>query len=569
MTDSIFIDVSLVLAIAIGIAFLVQLFKQPLIIAYILTGIVIGPVFLNLIDSSQQYFDVFAKLGVILLLFLVGLGLNIDYLRQIGKVAAVTGTGQAIFTSFFGFMILSLLGFSHTASVYLAISITFSSTIIITKLLSDKREQRTVYGRYTIGLMLIQDIIAIILLILLPSVGSGEPIISSLLLLLVKIVILLALVYFLSRVLLPVILEKVAESTEFLLIFTLSWCFAVAGLAAWSGLTLEVGAVIAGLSLGSSIYRTEISSRIRPIRDFFIALFFIILGSQMHVTDFFSVFIPSIIISLFVLVGNPMILYLLFRFLKFTRKTSFLAGMTAAQVSEFGFVFLFMASQLGYVDGDILSTFTIVALVTIFFSSYMITYNSEIYRFMEPFFRIFGPDKHHSIKEETETYDVLVFGYHRLGWKICEALKEMEVSFAVVDFDPMAIKKLQIRRIPYFFGDSTEIDFLCELPIDQTKMVISTLPRADDQLSIIKHIRLTNKKTLIIANLSHSKFLDDLYQAGADYIMMPHLLSGQWMGNLLKHNNWDRKMFEELTKKQKEELKLRFTLGDLAKNKSL
>ncbi len=564
MTSAIFIDISLVLAIAIGIAFIIQLLRQPLIIAYILTGILAGPLLLNLINSSQQSFDIFAKFGVILLLFLVGLSLNIDYLRRIGKVAAVTGIGQAIFTSFFGVVILLALGFNFITAAYLAISITFSSTIIIMKLLSDKREQRSVYGRYTIGLMLVQDMIAIALLILLPSVGAGASLATSLLMLFVKVIVLVSLVYFLSRVVLPVLLEKVAGSSEFLLIFTLAWCFAISGLAEWVGISLEVGAIIAGLSLGSSVYRTEISSRIKPIRDFFIALFFIILGSEMSVDNFSASIVPSIILSLFVLVGNPLILFTLYRMMKFTRKTSFLAGLTAAQVSEFGFVFLFIAAGLGYVSDSILSIFTIVALITIFVSSYLITYNKEIYKFIRPLFRLFGPDKHKGRKEEFEAYDVLIFGYHRLGWKICEALKEMNISFAVVDFDPMAIKKLTARQIPYFFGDVTEVDFLCELPLDQTKMIISTLPRADDQLTLIKHIRMTNKKTLLIANLSHSQFLDKLYQAGADYIMMPHLLSGQWMGNLLKNKSWSRATFKKLTKKQREELKLRFTLGEQA-----
>ena len=561
MTSDIFIDISLVLAIAIGIAFVIQLLRQPLIIAYILTGIIAGPLFLNLINSSQQYFDIFAKFGVILLLFLVGLSLNIDYLRRIGKVAAITGIGQVAFTSFFGVIILLSLGFNFVPAAYLAISITFSSTIIIMKLLSDKREQRSVYGRYTIGLMLVQDIIAIGLLILLPSVGAGASIVTSLLLIFVKVIVLVSLVYFLSRVILPVLLEKVAQSSEFLLIFTLAWCFAISGLAEWAGISLEVGAIIAGLSLGSSVYRTEISSRIKPIRDFFIALFFIILGSEMSVDNFSASIIPSMILSLFVLVGNPLILFILYRLMKFTRKTSFLAGLTAAQVSEFGFVFLFIASTMGYVSDSILSIFTMVALITIFVSSYLITYNHEIYKFICPIFRFFGPDKHNSKKEEQKTYEVLIFGYHRLGWKICEALKEMNISFAVVDSDPMAIKKLTIRQIPYFFGDVTEVDFLCELPLDQAKMIISTLPRADDQLTLIKHIRMTNKKTLMVANLAHSRFLNDLYKAGADYIMMPHLLSGQWMGSLLKNKNWSRETFKELTKKQKEELKLRFTLG--------
>jgi len=561
MTHSIFLDISTILGIAIGIAFLVQLLRQPLIISYILTGIIAGPMFLNLVNSSWDFFNVFSEFGVILLLFLVGLSLNMTYLKKIGKVAVVTGVGQVLVTSFLGYFLLLWMGFEKASAVYLAVSITFSSTIIIMKLLSDKREARTVYGRYTIGLMLVQDIIAIAVMIMLPAIQSGSSILIALTMVVVKTMVLLTSVIFLSKFFLPFIIDRIARSSEFLLIFTLAWCFAIAGFGEWTGVSLEVGAIIAGLSLGSSVYRTEISSRVKPLRDFFIALFFIILGSQMSVSNFFVVLWPSLVLSLFVLIGNPVILYVLYRRMSFTRKSSFLAGLTAAQVSEFGFVFLFVAARGANFDDTVLSIFTIVALVTIFVSSYLITYNHQIYKIVKPIFRIFGEDKCKKMSEDNESFEVIVFGYHRLGWKICDALAEMKISFAVVDFNPIAIKKMQERNIPYFFGDSAEIDFLSELPIDKAKMVISTLPQADDQITLIKHIRLTNENTIIVANLSHLQSLDALYDTGADYIMMPHLMSGMWMADLLRNNNWDRKTFRKLTNLQREELKLKYTLG--------
>ena len=561
MTNTIFIDIGLILGIAIALGFFIQLLRQPLIISYIITGIIAGPIFLNLINSSQQYFNVFAKFGVILLMFLVGLSLNLTFLKKIGKVVVFVGFGQAICTSLFGFLLMQFLGISFYGSIFLAVSITFSSTIIVLKLLAEKRELRTTYGRYTLGLMLVQDIIAIAILVLLPSLGQGQSFLISFFGLVFKGALLLSLVYLLAKIVLPFTLKYVAKNGEFLLIFTLGWCFAIAGLAEWIGITLEVGAIIAGLSLGSSIYQTEISSRIRPLRDFFIALFFIILGSGINVGDFQAVFWPSIILALFVLVGNPVILYFFYRQMRFTRRNSFLAGLTSAQVSEFGFVFLFLAVQSGYIESQILSVFTIIALITIFFSSYLITYNQALWRKASLLLKVFGRDKHHNPRHIDTRYDVAVLGYHRLGWKICEALAEMEIDFVVVDFDPRAIRKLEDRNIPYFFGDVTEVEFLQELPLMDSKLIISTLPDAEDQITLIEYIRGQNTKTLIIANLSHSQFLDEMYDAGADYIMMPHLLSGEWMGNILKQNNWDRKTFNKLTKKQRDEMRLKFTLG--------
>lgn len=562
MDNSIFLDISIILGIAIAIAFVVQLLRQPLIISYILTGIIAGPMVLNLVNKSWAFFEVFSEFGVILLLFLVGLSLNVNYLKKIGKVAAITGIGQVVFTSFFGYFLLLFMGFGKVSAIYLAIAITFSSTIIIIKFLADKREAGTVYGRYTIGLMLVQDMIAITIMIVLPAIQSGTSIALAMTMILVKCVVLFVSVIFLSKFLLPFVIDRIAQSPEFLLIFTLAWCFAIAGFGEWAGVSLEVGAIIAGLSLGSSVYSTEISSRIKPLRDFFIALFFIILGSQMSLGNFSVTFWPGLVLSLFVLIGNPLILYALYRFSKFTRKSSFMAALTAAQVSEFGFVFLFVAMRGGGIDENIISIFTIVALITIFVSSYLITYNHQIYKYFLPWFHLFGADKHKNKNESEDIFDVIVFGYHRLGWKICEALAEMKVSFAVVDFNPAALKKLQDRNIPHFFGDATEIDFLCDLPIDRAKMIISTMPQADDQMALIKHIRLINEKAIVIANLAHMQFLEELYKVGADYIMMPHLLSGMWLADVLKDHNWSREKFKKLTEAQKIELQLRFTMGE-------
>jgi len=211
MIDSIFLNTSIILGITILISFLVHLLRQPLIISYIITGIIVGPVFLNLLHSGQTYFHVFAEFGVILLLFLVGLSLNFHFLKKIGRVSSITGIGQVIFTSLFGFLILNSFGFEKEPAIYLAIAITFSSTIIIMKLLAEKREMETVYGRYTMGLMLVQDIIAIILLILLPAFKNGNSILLSMTFMFVKSILFLILVLAISRIILK-LLDKAAES---------------------------------------------------------------------------------------------------------------------------------------------------------------------------------------------------------------------------------------------------------------------------------------------------------------------------------------------------------------------
>jgi Kef-type K+ transport system membrane component KefB len=559
MLDSIFLQISFLLGITVTVAFFMRLLRTPLMTAYLIAGIVAGPLFLNLLHGDVELFDALAEFGVVLLLFVVGLSLNFEHIKRIGKVSLIVGITQVSFTAVVGFTILQWLGFSNFSAAYLAMAMTFSSTIVITKLLGEKKDTQSVYGRHTYGLMIVQDIIALLLLVVLTTLGQDRTIQSAATELIIKIILLAGLVYFLSRFVIPSILERIASSSEFLFIFTVAWCFVVASFLHWLGFSVEVGALIAGLTLGSSVYQPEIASRVKPLRDFFIVMFFIILGSQLSLSSFDVILIPGLILSLFILLGNSFILFRMFRALKFTRRNSFLAGVVAGQVSEFGFILLLAGREHGHIVGHELEIFTFVALVTIIISSYVVTYNEQIYRFLLPVFQLFGEDKHTQREDKAVMYDVWVFGYHRIGWKVCESLREQKISFAVVDFNPGAIRKLHARGIPAFFGDAADVEFLEQLPLEKAKMIISTLPEYDDQKTMIRHVRSKSKKPIIVVNLYHTDHLDDMYKAGATYVMMPHLLGGAWMAEILKDHPWTKTFFKELKGKQKEEMKLRFS----------
>ncbi len=561
MTHTIFIDTGLVLGLAIAFSFLAQFLRQPLIVSYIITGIFAGPVFFNLINSSEEFFNVLAQFGVVLLLFLVGLSININFLKKVGKTAVIIGLAQVLITSLTAWLSIVSLGFDFVSAIYLAIAVSFSSTIIVIKLLGEKKDLRSVYGRYTIGILLVQDIIAVLIILLFPAFSGEVSLLVSLSAVFVKTSLLLALVYFLSGHIIPTVLNRVARDGEFLFIFSLAWCFFMAGVGEWSGLSLEVGAIIAGLSLGSTAYQIEISSRLKPLRDFFIVLFFVILGSEINFDNISSSIFAGLALTLFVIFSKPLFLYFLYRIGHFTRRNSFLSALNSAQVSEFGFVLLFMAIENGQISKQTMSVFTIVALLSIFISSYLIKYNLSIYKKIKIILDYLGKDERKEPKENENNFDVLVFGYHRLGWKVCETLSEMKVSYAVVDFDTHATHKLKQRKIPYFFGDLMDSEFLEELPFAKVKMIISTLPKAGDQILLLKHIRKINKKAIIICNLSHSRYLNNLYEAGANYVMMPHLLSGEWIGNVLKTKQWNKRTFNSLVREQKKEMKLRYSLG--------
>ena len=548
--DNIFFQISTLLAMTVTIAFFIRMLRQPLIIAYIAAGIIAGPMFFNLLHGDKQVYEAFAQFGVVLLLFIIGLNLNFRHLKSIGRISFITGIGQVMFTSLFGISLLLLLDFSFVSSAYLAISITFSSTIIIMKLLSDKKETETVYGRHTIGLMLVQDIIAVAIMVAIGIMKDGNGLTSSFLVLFGKGSIALIAIALASKYLLPKLLNKISNSSELLFIFTVSWCFGMATLLHLLGFSIEIGAIIAGISLSSSPYQLEIASRIKPLRDFFLILFFIVLGSEMAMGSLSSIWIPGLMLSLFILIGNPLILYILFRRLKFTRRNSFLAGLTAAQVSEFGFVVLFTGSQVAELDPNIIPIFTIVAIATIFCSSYLIIYGDKIYKLLLPAFNLFGPDKYRQTELMPSIYDTWVVGHHRIGIKVCQALSKNKAKFCVIDYDPNAIEELKKRKFHSVFGDISDVEFLESLPIAGAKMIVMTIPSLDDQISLINHVRKINSKIIILANAYHINHSKALYAASADYVMMPHLLGADWISEILAKKRLSRKYFTGLKNEQ-------------------
>lgn len=524
-------QLSVLLFITIAVAFVARVLKQPLIIAYILAGILAGPIFLH---GNTDLYGLFAQVGVVLLLFVIGLNLNFRKLKSIGRVSVITGIGQVIFTAVFGIAILVWMNFSFLSALYVAVAMTFSSTIIIMKFLSDKKDTETIYGKYTIGLMLVQDIIALAIMVGIGLTKSDSFAVDSLLLLVVKACVAGVALILLAKYFLPLALKHIASSSEFLFIFTVTWCFTIASALYALGFSLEIGAIIAGISLSSSPYQLEIGSRIKPLRDFFLILFFIVLGSEMRVEDVLLLWRPGIILTLFILFGNPFILYFLFRALKFTRRNSFLSGVTAAQVSEFGFVILFTGKQVGHLQGNEVPVFTFVALATIFASSYLIMYNEQIYRLLLPIFQLFGPDKRRQAERSTAVYDAWVVGYHRIGKRVCEALKKKDIAFGVLDFDPTVIQELHAQKIHAFFGDIADVEFLSDIPFGSASLIIMTIPTVDDQMNLMAHARARNPDILIVANAYYMKEAEELYGAGADYVMMPHLLGGNWIADVLK-----------------------------------
>ena len=546
MDSNLFLQLSALLAITVSVGFFVRLAKQPLLIAYIIAGIIGGPLLLNILPPNAHTYNAFANVGVVLLLFIIGLDLNFSYLKKIGKETMIIAAWQILFNFLLILPLAKFFGFSWAGAIFLTIAACFSSTIVILKLLGDKQDEDTVYGRYTIGLLLVQDLISILILLYLSFNNQAENFVGLPYLSLLKFIVVVGLIILATKYVLPKLLSSVANSGEFLFIFTVAWCFGISSLMLWSGFSLEIGAIIAGLALGSSRYQAEIASRVKPLRDFFIVIFFMVLGSESNLQQVDRVLLPATILAIFILIIKPLVLYIIFRARHFTRRNSFLAALTSGQLSEFGFIILFAGAASGYLKGEELGIFTIAALITIFFSSYIITYSYKIYCLFLPIFALFGKDRYEQKEDVRESFEAIIFGYHRTGWKIGEALRDEKIKFAAVDFNPDNHALFKRSGVKAFFGDASDVEFLKSLPLKKAKIIISTIPSPEDQLVLIHFIRRHNPKAIMIATLYHKKYIKSLYKAGADYVILPHLLGGSWTaeiiqrGELKKRSAWKK-----------------------------
>lgn len=534
----IFIEISLILIITTLIATVFRLLKQPLVVGYLISGIVVGPYVLNILQSGEQV-ELFSKLGIAVLLFIVGLSLNPDTVRETGKPALVTGLGQILFTSVIGFVIIRLLGYSSTVALYGSIALTFSSTIIILKLLSDRGDLGSLYGKVSIGFLLVQDIVATLLLVIVPLIGSAATASGGVGVTFLKLAglgtVASVVLYGIAKYLLPKFSDYLAKSSELLFIFAISWGLVLATIFYKIGFSIEIGALIAGVTLSASKYAYEISSRMRPLRDFFIVMFFVLLGSHLVLGNIGSIIIPAVILSLFVLIGNPIIVFILMNILGYKNRTSFMAGLTVAQISEFSLILMSLGLSLGHVDQNAVTLITLVGITTIAGSTYFVIYADWIYEKLQPLLNIISFNKSGSREHEIldQVYDVMIFGFGRVGMEFVQKAKEKDLSYLAVDYNPEVFHASRTDNVTYRFGDVEDVEFLEEINMYQSNTVISTIPDSYINYFLIRKYRERNKTGKIIVTSYDATEAVQLYEMGATYVILPHYLGAHHAGGVI------------------------------------
>jgi len=552
--EQVFIQLALILSVAFVVSYIARAFRQPIIIGYIIAGMIISP-FIIQAGISQEIIYLFSQFGIAFLLFIVGLHLNPKIIKEIGISSLVVGLSQIILTFGFGFLIsFYLLGFGGVASAYIGIALAFSSTIIIMKLLSDKRQLDSLYGKLSIGILIIQDLVAVAVLMFISSMSNGASFSSFAIRGLLSGTGLILLLFFIGYFALPRITKNIAKSQELLFLFSICWCFVIAALFSYLGFSIEIGALIAGVVLSISPYSTEISSKVRSLRDFFLIIFFIILGLNIQVSNITSIIPEAIILSVFVLLFKPIILMTLLAFFGYTKRTNFLTGTTLAQISEFSLIVLALGVTMGHIGDNILSILILTGVITMTLSTYMIIFSNKFYSVMEKFIFMFERKRTKKLRREKIKYSAILFGYNRIGFGILKSLKMIKKKYLVVDFDPDTIETLTKFRIPCLYGDAFDSEFLEELELDKIELAVSTIPDFETNLLLIEEIRNVNPDAIVIVRAHQINEALDLYKKGASYVLTPHFLGGEYVSKMIKELKFKEVKYDEERKKHIKDL---------------
>ncbi len=532
-----FYEIAALLVLAAGVGFVGLMLRQPLIVSFIAVGIIAGPSVLDIARSDEQI-DLLAELGIAVLLFLVGLKLDFNLVRTLGPVALVTGLGQVVFTTVFGFLIALALGLDPRTSLYVAIALTFSSTIIIVKLLSDKREIDSLHGRIALGFLIVQDIVVVIAMIALSAIGvggaaEGEGALGDVLRVLGYGLAMLGFVILFIRYLANPLVERLSRAPELLVSFAIGWAALLAAVGHYLGFGKELGGLLAGVSLASTPFREAIAARLASLRDFLLLFFFIALGASLDLSVLGASVGPALVLSLFVLIGNPLIVLIIMSVMGYRKRTGFLAGLTVAQISEFSLIFMAMGVTIGHVAEEALGLVTLVGLVTIAASTYMITFSHQLYALFEPVLGVFDrrgrAAEPENGPEGAQPHDIILFGLGRYGLGIAAALRESGQRILGVDFSPEAVRNARTQGYDAVFGDATDPEFLAHLPLRRARWLVLAVPEHDTGLThddprhaLLRAAREAGFEGKVAVAAHREETAGRLSGAGADLVLMPY-----------------------------------------------
>lgn len=535
-------DLSAVFILAAAGGFIIHRLRMPLLVAYLAVGIGIGR-FFPALTNREPIFSLLAQIGVVAMLFIIGMQLDLRRMRELGKSVILVGLLQLCVTTLFGWLIGMAFHFSWMTSLFIASCLAMGSTLVVTKMLGEMHDLGKLYGRLSLGILLLQDLFAAIALFFLASRQHESAALPASAAAWVGWGLLTIGMILIMRRIAMAILPSVARSQELLLLFTVAWGL---GFAAWFtlfGASAELGALMAGVLLASTPYRFEIAAKLRPLRDLFLVLFFLLLGSSINGNPLAALTGPLFVLLVFVVFAKPLIVYVLLIGSSYAKRASFLAALTQGHVSEFSLLLAALASKSGMIAPEIATLLIVVGMISILFSSVAILHGSSVFDAFSPILDFFSKERKAEQRETRESFDILLFGCHRTGADLLRAFAASGRSCLVVDFDPERIAELAECRWPCRYGDAEDPEFLDELPWKRTRMLVTSIPDPDVNALLLETAKKKNPSCLRLVVAHRAKDAMAYYEAGASYVILPHDLGGMHATSLLDKHGFRKSGF--------------------------
>ena len=527
-------------------------FKQPLIIAYLLTGVIIGPNIGLRWITDQESIQTVAEIGLILLLFVIGLEIDLRKMASGGAAVLLTGALQVPICIALGLGFFLLLGVrdqpNNSALLYLAACISLSSTLVVVKILNDKFELDTLPGRITLGVLVIQDLWAVAMLAIQPNVLNPNlvPLLGSLW----RGAVLVVAGFALAKYVLPYLFRTVAKAPELVLVSALGWCFFLAGAASLIGLSREMGALIAGVSLSTFPYNVDVAAKAVSIRDFFVTLFFVALGLQITIPSL-QVLELSLAASIFVIVSRVVVVPILYA-LKLGLRTSIVPAINLAQVSEFSIVIASLGVVMHQISQDVLTIVILSFALTSVVSTYMINFSHQIQGVLATGFKALGLKDLDSAAAKTEEGEearqpVIFLGFFRDASSIlyefehegsAEEARAFIQKILVIDFNPTVMRELRRRDIKCVYGDIAHSDTLRHAGVEHAKLVVSSITddvlRGTSNLRLMHAVHMQAPNARVVLTSDHIPEALRFYEEGADFVFLPRLYSAAACARILR-----------------------------------
>lgn len=540
MHSTILFAIGLSIVAASILAYAAQFLRQPPILGYIAAGMIIGPHGLGLIQNQEDV-SAISELGLAFLLFIVGLEIDVKKFVRSGSSSSVIGILQVIACSGLGYLMAVWLGYGGLNAVYIGVTLSFSSTMIVVKLLSDRGELDTLPGRVTLGILLVQDVLAIF--VLAGQSNINDPSLGPVFLSIVLGLGLVIVSFLVSRYVLPAAFQRVARNPEMVLVLSMAWCFVMCWLALLQGFSIAMGALIAGVSISTFPYSHDVIAKIRSLRDFFVTLFFVSLGMQILISSV-DMLMAGLLLSVFIVGSRIATILPVSMSVNLGARVGILSSLHLSQSSEFSLVIASLGLAYGHVTPDIVSLIALTLVITSTTSTYVIMSSHTIARAGVAILERIGIKTSHVQEEEThETKEgeIVILGCHRVGSGLVEALKPEWPRLHVLDFNPQVLMRLRARGISASYIDISHFDALEEIGIHNASMVVCTLPddflRGTSNEALLKYLKARRVKGKIIVYANSVESALRLYDEGADHVILPHLLTGEQVAALVLMRN--------------------------------